>query len=103
MTVNFLKLFVSFDDIRCQAFKRRNLPRVSAATAIYAHACRKISVHTIALCVKLEGSSTQTVVLSRVRSLATPANFKRRAPTLLSLSIEKDDDLLGAAESIKNS
>ncbi len=49
MTVNFLKLFVSFDDIRRQAFERRNLPRVSAATPHNAHACRKTSVHTIAL------------------------------------------------------
>jgi hypothetical protein len=57
----------------------------------------------MARCVKLEGSSVHTVLRCSVSSFATLENFARRAPMLLSFSIEDDDALLGAAESIKNS
>ena len=59
---------------------------------------------TIALCVKLEGSSMQTVDRSSVSSFAVIENLARRAPILLSLSAEDVTlALLGPAESIKNS
>ncbi len=70
---------------------------------VWLEICRCAAVRTMALCVKLEGSSMQTVVRSSVSSFAVLANMALLAPTLLSRSMAKDTAPLGAAESIKNS